>query len=210
MFLRIIILVAVFLTSYEFLWSQKYRNQDFFSASMHLGVNTLPRPKNPEVKPASVGFNLHTHFAYKVNYFWGMRADFAFNLFNSTQKPNVKAMQIGLSGYLDLLQFGTEGYVERIGEFSLYAYSGMGIASSWEKRRLSGDTKYISGNDDMIYYNIGLIPRQRIGKLTTINFDLGYNVVFFHDRYFDGSGALPKKRPGGFFAMNVGVTYEFK
>jgi len=191
-------------------WGQKYRNLDFFSASGHLGMNMLPRPKNPESKLNGPGFHFNGNFAYKFDYVWGARVDLGFNVFNASQKPNVKALTIGISGFMDVLQYGTEGYVEDRGEFSLIAYSGFGLASAWEKRRLSGDTKYITGNDDMLYYNLGVIPRIRLDKDITLNCDFGYMLYFFKDRYFDGTGVMPKKRPGGNFTLSFGITYEFK
>jgi hypothetical protein len=92
----------------------------------------------------------------------------------------------------------------------LLAYSTLGLISAWQSREASGDTKYINGNDDMAYMNFGAMPRIRIHKDFTVNFDFAYNVTFFQDRYFDGSGLIPKKRAGGFFALSFGMTYELK
>jgi hypothetical protein len=193
-----------------FSWGQKYRNLDFFSASGHLGINILPRPKNPEFATNSPGFNFSGNFAYKIDYLWGVRADVGFNLFKANESPNVKSLSLGVAAFMDILQYGTEGYVERNGEFSILAYSGFGLASAWEKRRLSGDTKFISGNDDMLYWNLGVMPRIRLAKDITLNGDFGYTLYLFKDRYFDGTGVMPKEGAGGKFTLSFGITYEIK
>lgn len=191
-------------------WGQKYRNLDFFSTTTHVGINMLPHPINKEYKINGPGFHINTNLAYKFDYLWGVRVDLGFNVFNASVKPSVKSLSIGASAFLDVLQYGTEGYVERKGEFSLITYSGFGLASSWEKRRLSGDTKFISGNDDMLYFNLGATPRIRVAKDITLNCDFAYMLYFFKDRYFDGTGAMPKEGLGGNLALSFGITYEFK
>ena len=192
-------------------YGQLYRNEDYFAASLHSGINALARRKNPNAIPASVGLNINSNFSYKVSYFWGVRADLNFNMMNSSVKPNVKVMQFGIGAYADLLQIGTEGYVERMGDFSLYGYSTFGLATSWQDRKSSGDTKYLNGNDDMLYWNIGFTPRYRLTEIITINCDLVYNLVLNQDQYFDGSGKTIKRNMAGWwFAFSLDVTDEIK
>lgn len=203
-------LLLLFLALGNISYAQRFKAEQYIYTSLGMGFNTLARPKNPLNNEHGMGFNLSASAAYKINYYWGIKVDYGFHTFKALDRPVVKGMQIGVSGIADLLQFGTEGYLEALGEFSLLAYSGLGLMSAWEKRRLSADAKYIRGNDDMLYYNIGLIPRYRIGLDLTVNCDIGYNFVFFHDKYFDGTGTMPKKTAGSFMAISFGVTYEFR
>ena len=192
------------------MFGQKFRNVDFFSTTTHIGMNLLPRPKNPDFGSNGIGLNVNSNFAYKVDYIWGVRADVGFNLFNSNEKPNVKSLNLGLGAFVSLMQLGTEGYVELNGEFSILAHSSFGLASAWEKRRLSGDTKYLRGSDDMLYFNLGVTPRIRLEKDITLNCDFAYMLYMFKDRYFDGTGVMPKEGAGGNFTLSFGITYEFK
>lgn len=187
-------------------------NSKYFTTSLNFGINTFSHRVNPESSRAKPGPSINFNGAYMLNPWFGVRSDIQYNIFNSTQKPNLKSLHFGANALFDFSSINQPYPKNTIYGFTYQGYMGFGLATMWQGKFRSyeeGDY-YIQGNDDMLFINIGFNPKYKLDQNMCINFDFSYVSNFLQDNYFDGSGMYDFKGYGGFFRLGVGVSYEFK
>jgi hypothetical protein len=209
-FLFLVLLIAA--SSSGFAQRKFGSNERFFSAALNVGINGFANPVNSGFERASPGFNLNANGAYMLNPWFGIRGDYSYNVFNTSVKPNMKLMHVGMNVLFDLTQINQSMTTNVVYGFNFQAYTGLGLATMWQGKFRSYDEGpyFIQGNDDMFFWNFGVLPKYRIDQNMTMNFDFSYVAHFQQDNYFDGSGMYAFKGYGGFLKFGIGLTYEFR
>ena len=194
----------------------QYYNINHFSIGLNYGKNGSFDVLNPINITSSNNVVLSAR--YFINPYYGINGKIAYDRFNS--KNELQVLTNYADSYLNvffdlgkLIDFKSRRHykqLKRSPTFQLFIYAGPGLATMWcnEYDSESATDPYLKNHDDILNFNIGLMPELKLGKNISVNLDFSFKSNYLQDREFDYSSENIDKK-SKMYTFLIGVNYLF-